>query len=284
MGKGKNREKYESGHQDMMMSAPVINTVERSKLKGRSAEQQKFINLIYESKVVVASGPQGTGKTFPASVVAWDMFTNPNYADNVTTITMIRPNEPLGSTMGFMKGDLYEKYKHWLAPIEEGILWRMEDGKQDLQSMIKAKNTYKDLINCEAITPTPVEHLRGRTWTKTFVIIDEAQNLSIEAMKCIMGRIGEDCKVVICGDVDQCDLPRPELSGLRYLRDAYEYALERDDGRVPLRWVTLNETVRSYECDYFTRLFTEVDEQKSGTKAVPDAMEFSSTVVNIHNQ
>ncbi|CAL9975153.1 PhoH-like phosphate starvation-inducible [Vibrio phage D51] len=281
MGKGKNREKFESGHHDMqMMQAPVINQVEREKLKGRSAEQQKFINLIYESKIVVVSGPQGTGKTFPASVVAWDMFTNPNYAEQVTSITMIRPNEPLGSTMGFMKGDLYEKYKHWLAPIEEGILWRMEDGKQDLGSLIKAKNTYKDLINCEAITPTPVEHLRGRTWNKTFVIIDEAQNLSIEAMKCIMGRIGEDCKVVICGDVDQCDLPRPELSGLRYLRDCYEYALERDMGRVPLRWVSLTETVRSYECDYFTRLFNEVDERNTGDQIIPTAMDFRDNVVN----
>ncbi len=276
MGKGKNRDKWENGHHDMQeLQVPVINQTVREKLKGKSSEQQKLINLIYESKVIVATGKQGTGKTFPAAVIAWDMFTNPHYADAVKRITLIRPNEPLGSTMGFMKGDLYEKYKHWLAPIENGILWRMTEGREDLSSMVKAKNTYKDLINCEAVRPLPVEHLRGDTWNNEFVVIDEAQNLTIEAMKCIMGRIGEGCKVVICGDIDQCDLARPELSGLRYLRDAYEYALERDQGRVPLRWVTLTETVRSAECEYFTNLFTELDETRTGAPSVPNVLEFN---------
>lgn len=260
MGKAKNREKFESQDQGnvTLMAPRGLNFESREKLKGKNPEQQKLINLIYEMKVVIATGPQGTGKTFPASVIAWDMLTSPHYSEMIKSITLVRPNEPLGSTLGFMKGDLYEKYKHWLAPVEDGILWRMEGGKSDITSRIKAKNTYKDLINSEIITPTPVEHLRGRTWNNTFVIIDEAQNLSREAMGCILGRIGEDCRVVFCGDLDQVDLKNPYDSGLMMLEEIHAYARD-NDLRAPHAWVDLETTVRSHECDWYTNAIKQID-------------------------
>lgn len=257
MGKDKNREDH-ARDSSMAARAPKVYSAPREKLRGKNPEQQKLINLIYESKIVVATGPQGTGKTFPASVIAWDMFTSPQYTD-ITEITFVRPNESLGPTMGYMKGDLYEKYKYWLAPIEDGLLWRMEDGKVDTQSKIKAKEHYRDLINQEIITPVAVEHLRGRTWNNRFVIVDEAQNLTRKAMKALLGRIGNDCKVVICGDIDQCDLKDPKDSGLGMLRDLYEYANIRFQGRVPFRWIDLTDGVRSAEVEFFNEMFEAID-------------------------
>jgi len=254
MGKGQNRESHEKGR----VETPTLEIKTRERLKGKNPEQQKLINLIYEMKMVVATGPQGTGKTFPASVVAWDMFTSPHYSKSITNITLVRPNEPLGTTLGFMKGDLYEKYKYWLAPIEEGILWRMEEGKTDIRASIKAKTHYRDLINSEIITPVPVEHLRGRTWNNRFVIVDEAQNLTREAMACVLGRIGEDCRIVICGDIDQCDLKNPLDSGLRMLKEIKDFCAQEDE-RMPFSWVELETTVRSHECDWFTTKIKQID-------------------------
>lgn len=218
------------------------------KLSGKTSSQQKYINSLYEFDMIVVEGDAGTGKTFPPSVIAVDMLRDQRY--NIDSIQLIRPNVPLGKTMGFLKGDLYEKAAPWMVPFMDGFLHRLQ------------KTDVRNLVNQEVIEYIPTEYLRGRTWNNCFVIIDEAQNLEYEAMKCILRRIGVGCKLVICADLDQCDLKNPAQSGMQLLYDIDDYAITNELRR-PYCWHALEGSVRSDLCEWFGTAIKEVEKQNS---------------------
>lgn len=215
-----------------------------ARLTGRSKSQGKYINLIYEFPVVIAEGDAGTGKTFPPSVIAMDMLGDPRY--NVQTIQLVRPNQPLGKSLGYLKGDLYEKMKPWMIPFMDGFEYR------------KDKNYIRNLVNMETIVPVPTEFLRGRTWNDCFVIVDEAQNLLYDEMKCILRRIGNGCRIVFCADLDQCDLKNPDDSGMHLLYQIDDLARESQT-RVPHSWITLEGSVRSDICQFYGDMIKAVE-------------------------
>lgn len=214
------------------------------KLIGRSQSQQRYINSINEFNMVVAEGDAGTGKTFPPSVIAVDMYNDPR--SPVETIQLVRPNIELGDPIGFLKGDLYEKMTPWLVPFMDGFEYRLK--KPDIRTM----------VNNEVIVPVPTAFLRGRTWNNCFVIVDEAQNLRYEEMKCILRRIGNDCKIVICADLDQCDLPDGEATGMKLLYDIDDVVI-KNGYRAPYCWNDLEESVRSDVCQWFGEVIKEVE-------------------------
>lgn len=205
-------------------------------LHPKNSEQKSYINAIKNHTVVVCTGKPGTGKTFVPSVLAAQELAKHN--SPYKRVVLIRPNEPLGKSLGMLPGDLKEKLEPWLIPIKDGIVWSI------------GKYGYEGLFKDERIQFVAVEHVRGRTFNNCFVIVDEAQNITKDAMAAILTRIGEDCKMIICGDIAQKDLKGG--SGLKMLMDIkekYEY--------VPFKHIELTENVRSFESSAFYDIFYE---------------------------
>lgn len=207
-------------------------------LTPKNKEQQSYINTIRNTTITVAIGPPGTGKTFVPSVMAAQEIMSANNKSPIEEIILIRPNESLGKSLGMLPGTLAEKLEPWLVPIADGIKWSIGD------------QAYKGLVEREKVKFLAIEHARGRTFNNAYVIIDEAQNITVDAMICLLTRVGADCKLIICGDVAQKDIR--EDSGLGMLiniYDKYDYA--------PFRLVELYENVRSPESAAFYSIFKQ---------------------------
>lgn len=202
-------------------------------LEARNPEQKKFINTIKNFSVTVGIGAAGTGKTMIAAVLAAQALEAGTYDH----IVLIRPNEPLGKSIGALPGDHLAKLEPYIAPFRDGLERVISKGY--LKYLLNPDNT--GAIWIEVVG---VEFLRGRTFNNAFILVDEAQNLSVEAMKCLLTRFGEGSKMVITGDIDQMDIKGE--SGLQLLldiNDSYE--------RKPMAVVTLETCERSAEAAFF---------------------------------
>lgn len=205
-------------------------------LKAKNSEQQRYIEIIRNQTVTIAIGQPGTGKTFIPSVMAGQELTNPKSI--IEKVILIRPNEPLGKSLGMLPGDLSEKLEPWLEPIADGIKYAIGD------------MAYKGYVERKKIQFLAIEHARGRTFNNAYVIIDEAQNISIEAMIALMTRVGQDCKIIVCGDIAQKDIKGDSGLGMLIdLYDKYDY--------VPFQMIELLENVRSRESAAFYAMFKE---------------------------
>ena len=140
-------------------------------------------------------GPAGTGKTWIAATFAADLLRT----GRIDKIMLTRPNVPCGRSLGFFPGTLEDKFAPWAAPVSEAIKDRI------------GKAAYEIALKRGDIELVPFEVMRGRSWKNAFVLLDEAQNATPAEIKTFLTRIGEDCTVVINGDVSQCDLD--ETSG-----------------------------------------------------------------------
>ena len=216
-----------------------FNMKEFAQVKGKTlsamnSEQQTYINAIKNHDTTVCLGAAGSGKTFvPAALAGTELA-----AKRIERVILIRPNEPLGTSLGMLPGDLKEKLKPWLAPISEGLLYSM------------GKGFYEYCIENEKIEFVAVEHVRGRTFNDAYVIVDEAQNLSVEAIAAITTRQGTNCKMIICGDVAQKDIKKK--SGLALLADITE-----EYERIPFSTVELKKCVRSETAAAFLSIYQE---------------------------
>lgn len=207
-------------------------------LVGKNQEQNSYINTIKNNVITVAIGPAGSGKTFIPAVLAAQELTNPR--SDFKSIILVRPNEPLGNSLGMLPGTLAEKLEPWLVPIADGVKYAI------------GETAYKGYLEREKIQFLAVEHLRGRTFNNAFVIVDEAQNISIEAMKCLVTRVGMDCRLVICGDIAQQDIRgNSGLGLLMEIYDKYEYS--------PFQIAALRENVRSRESAAFQSIFDDME-------------------------
>lgn len=166
-------------------------------LEPKTANQATYISAIAAHDVVFGLGPAGTGKTYIPCVLAADELA----AQRISKIIVTRPAvEAGGEKLGFLPGELDEKYEPYLQPVREAFIERL------------GKGAYDCAIKNGKIEPVPLGFMRGRTFNDCWVILDEAQNVSPAQMKLLLTRIGENCKVVICGDTDQVDIDGP--SGL----------------------------------------------------------------------
>lgn len=210
-------------------------------LTPKNTEQRKYINTIKNITVTVGIGEPGTGKTFIPSVLATQEILSAN--SPFEQMILIRPNEPLGKSLGMLPGDLFAKLEPWLEPIADGVKWALGDTKNG--------KAYKSLVERGVIQFCAVEHVRGRTFNNAYVIVDEAQNVTVEAMMCILTRIGQDCKLIIAGDINQKDIKVD--SGLGLMMRMYE---EYD--RLPFSLIELQENVRSPESKAFHAIFKDM--------------------------
>ena len=205
-------------------------------IKALNATQDEYLDALRNSPQVVVLGPAGTGKTWIAATHAADLFRQ----RRIRKIILTRPNVPSGRSLGFFPGSLEEKFGPWAAPVIEAIKERIGAAAFE----IAVKNGDIEMV--------PFEVMRGRSWRDAFILLDEPQNATPAEMKTFLTRIGEDCTVVINGDVSQCDLR--ETSGLRTVIHLIKSRMLP----VPIVEFTLNDIVRSGVCEMWVRAFEEV--------------------------
>lgn len=182
---------------------------QRGIVRGRGARQVRYLQSITRFDLNFGIGPAGTGKTYLAVASAVDALER----GVVQRIVLVRPAVEAGEKLGFLPGDLAQKIDPYLRPMYDA-----------LYEMLGFDKVTK-LIERQVIEVAPLAFMRGRTLNESFVILDEAQNTTIEQMKMFLTRIGFGSKAVVTGDVTQIDLPRGITSGLR---DAIEVLSEVD--------------------------------------------------------
>lgn len=159
-------------------------------------EQQELVRLMNENNrpIIICTGNAGTGKTFAALIAALQMKQEKKYS----TIVYGRNPVPIGEDMGFLPGGLDEKYGPYMGPLYDNL--------EAIASLSKDNLNPKELA--QRIEMVPIAFLRGRSFRDTVLIIDEAQNLDLTALKAILTRVGDYSKVVLLGSMNQIDDPK----------------------------------------------------------------------------
>ncbi|MCV6636366.1 PhoH family protein [Candidatus Albibeggiatoa sp. nov. NOAA] len=183
--------------------AEVILRTRRGVIKGRGENQRKYLNRIMRHDVNFGIGVAGSGKTYLAVACAVEALD----LEKVRRIILVRPAVEAGERLGFLPGDLAQKVDPYLRPIYDA-----------LHEMMGFERVAK-LIERQVIEIAPLAYMRGRTLNDSFIILDEAQNTTVEQMKMFLTRIGFGSTAVITGDITQIDLPRQTKSGLRQVME-----------------------------------------------------------------
>jgi phosphate starvation-inducible protein PhoH and related proteins len=164
----------------------------------RSVNQRRYVEAIEQSDMVFGVGPAGTGKTYLAVAMAVAAYN----AKRVSRIVLVRPAVEAGERLGFLPGTLQEKVDPYLRPLYDALYDLLDPDRVD------------KMLEKNVIEVAPLAFMRGRTLNDAFIIMDEAQNTTIEQMKMFLTRMGNNSKAVITGDITQIDLPNPRKSGL----------------------------------------------------------------------
>ena len=177
----------------------VTIKVKRGTVRGRGANQSRYLHAIATHDINFGIGPAGTGKTFLAVAMAVEALNE----SRVQRLILVRPAVEAGEKLGFLPGDLTQKVDPYLRPLYDA-----------LYEMLGVEKVIK-LLEKNVIEIAPLAYMRGRTLNGAFVILDEAQNTSIEQMKMFLTRIGFGSTAVVTGDMTQIDLPKHQKSGLK---------------------------------------------------------------------
>ncbi len=178
----------------------IVVRTQRGVVRGRGAHQREYLKHIADNDLVFGIGPAGTGKTYLAVASAVQALEK----DRVRRIVLVRPAVEAGEKLGFLPGDLAQKVDPYLRPLYDA-----------LYEMLGFEKVAR-LVERSVIEVAPLAYMRGRTLNESFIILDEAQNTTIEQMKMFLTRIGFGSVAVVTGDVTQIDLPRHIHSGLKH--------------------------------------------------------------------
>jgi len=182
----------------------VYVTAKKSVVTPKSPAQKAYIDAIRTNDIVFGIGPAGTGKTYLAMAMAVAAYTK----GQVSRIILTRPAVEAGETLGFLPGDLAEKVDPYLRPLYDAL--------HDMMRFEKVSS----LMEKGVIEVAPIAFMRGRTLNDAFIILDEAQNSTMEQMFMFLTRLGFNSKAVITGDITKIDLPPHKYSGLVEARHA----------------------------------------------------------------
>jgi phosphate starvation-inducible protein PhoH and related proteins len=171
-------------------------------IRPKTLNQKRYVDAIDKHTVVFGIGPAGTGKTYLAVAKAVQALQN----KQVNRIILTRPAVEAGEHLGFLPGTLNDKIDPYLRPLYDA-----------LHDMVDPDSIPR-LLTAGTIEVAPLAFMRGRTLNDSFIILDEAQNTSMEQMKMFLTRLGFGSKVVVTGDITQIDLPGGTRSGLRVIQ------------------------------------------------------------------
>ena len=188
---------------DEELDREVAIKTKRGVIKGRSPNQRLYLKNIQEHDVSFGIGPAGTGKTYLAVACAVAALES----DRARRIVLVRPAVEAGERLGYLPGDMIQKVDPYLRPLYDALF-----------EMLGFERVSK-LIERNVIEVAPLAFMRGRTLNESFIILDEAQNTTVEQMKMFLTRIGFSSTAVVTGDITQIDLPPGRKSGLRHVID-----------------------------------------------------------------
>ena len=186
--------------------------------------QESYLDAIKHNDIIFGVGSAGTGKTYIAANYAAHQL----YHRKVEKVVLTRPNIETGRGLGFLPGTLEEKYQPYLEPFDS------------IFSRSLGKGFYEYALKSKTIEPRPLGFMRGTTFENCIVLVDEAQNCTKTELKMLLTRIGKNCKIIVSGDTDQCDI---EDSGLQ---DAIN-RLDHVEGIEVVRFLD-SDIVRSRMC------------------------------------
>ena len=207
----------------------------RKVIRGRGANQNAYIRNIQSHDLAFGIGPAGTGKTYLAVACAVEALEK----DLVRRLILVRPAVEAGERLGFLPGDLSQKIDPYLRP--------MYDALYEFMGIEKVNK----LIEKNVIEVAPLAYMRGRTLNDAFIIMDEAQNTTMEQMKMFLTRLGFGSTVVVTGDITQIDLPSHQTSGLKHvlevLGDIKEISFTHFASKDVVRHSLVKRIVEAYE-------------------------------------
>ena len=184
---------FRSAQDDVIIVTPKGRSI-RSKTLG----QHIYIDLQRHNELVLCAGPAGTGKTFLGVAMAVSAFRN----REVSRIILARPAVEAGERLGFLPGDVQEKVDPYMRPIYDAL------------HELLGEDSFRKYADKGLIEVSPLAFMRGRTLDDAFILLDEAQNATVEQMKMFLTRIGMNARACVCGDITQIDLPKGMKSGL----------------------------------------------------------------------
>jgi len=176
----------------------IIKTFTGKPIYPKTFNQKKYVEAIENNTLVFGIGPAGTGKTYLAVLLAIKALK----ANKIKRIILTRPAVEAGEKLGFLPGDLKEKVDPYLRPLYDA-----------LYDVLGVKES-TELLEKQIIEIAPLAYMRGRTLESAFVILDEAQNTTVNQMKLFLTRLGFGSKMIVTGDITQIDLPSYQSSGL----------------------------------------------------------------------
>jgi phosphate starvation-inducible PhoH-like protein len=204
-------------------------------VRARTPNQRILLDESTKNDLLFAIGPAGTGKTYTAIALAVKALKN----KEIRKIILSRPAVEAGENLGFLPGDLKDKIDPYLQPLYDA-----------LQDMIPAKKL-EEFMKDGTIQIAPLAFMRGRTLSNAFVILDEAQNTTVNQLKMFLTRMGMNAKFIITGDVTQIDLPPKTQSGLvhalKILHKIQSISVIEFDKRDIVRHRLVREIVEAYE-------------------------------------
>ena len=224
-----------------LYSERIQTSPRKAPITPKTSGQKKYIEAIRLHDVTFGIGPAGTGKTYLAMAMAVSALKE----EKVSRIILTRPAVEAGEALGFLPGDLYEKITPYLRPLYDA-----------LHDMLSAEEIQKH-VERGTIEIAPLAYMRGRTLNHAFVVLDEAQNSTMEQMFMFLTRLGIDSKAVITGDPTQIDLPAHKGSGLveahHALRHIEGIALIEFHRRDAVRHPLVQRIITAYEEHRATR-------------------------------
>ena len=225
-------------HQEKPSSSteqPTFIKTPRREIQTRNMNQYEYIQSIRNHDVTFGIGPAGTGKTYLAVAAAIESLQR----QDVKRIILVRPAVEAGENLGFLPGDLSQKVDPYLRPMYDALYEMM--GFEQVSNLIERRT----------IELAPLAFMRGRSLNESFIILDEAQNTTVEQMKMFLTRMGKSAKFIVTGDITQIDLPTEKKSGLEHalsvVSDIDKIASVHFSHKDVVRHRIVQEIVEAYE-------------------------------------
>ncbi len=214
---------------------PICYTQYNKPIYAKTLKQNEYIEDIKKKDLIFSIGAAGTGKTYLACCYGISLLKK----GSIERIILTRPAVEAGESLGFLPGDLKEKVDPYLRPLYDA-----------LHDMLGVEQT-QNLIDKGVIEIAPLAYMRGRTLENAFIILDEAQNATIDQLKMFLTRLGFNSKMIVTGDISQVDLPQSKKSGLKVsanlLRDLPEVSVISFDRFDVVRHPLVGKIIEKFE-------------------------------------